>query len=187
MRGARLHHRPMSMYESHEPAHNQQEEQKQKESKQPGGRQHPRLVCWFLGGFTFGAIFQCLKTFSSIQQGTSNKTAETGPLFEMLFTSPLLDKLFFQLILVRYVLHLAKQVKYHQVLQLDGVLTSGLLLGYVVSLSMILSRQDRLLHQGFPILGMLTGDWTYCYGAFWTAQQYQNAAFWTAKQYQSLY
>jgi hypothetical protein len=81
----------------------------------------------------------------------------------MLCTSPLLDKQFFQLILVGYVLHLAKQVNYHQVLQLDlchiiVCWTSGLLLGYVVSLSMILGRQDRLLHQGFPILGILTGD-----------------------------
>jgi hypothetical protein len=97
-----------------------------------------------------------------------------------------------QFILVGYVLHLAKQMKYHQVLQLDlchimVCLTSGLLLGYVVSLFIILSRQDRLFHQGLPILEMLTGDWVYCYGAFWTAQQYQKAAFWTAEQNQSLY
>ena len=146
-----------------------------KKSKQPDGRQHPRLVCWFLGGLAFSAIFQYLKTFSSLQQGTSNKTAGTGPLFEMLFASPL----FFQLILVGYVLHLKKQVKYHQVLQLDlchimVCLTCGFLLGDVASLSMILSRQDILLLQGLPILGMLTGDCIYFYGSFWTAKQYQS-------------
>jgi hypothetical protein len=73
------------MYESHEPAHHHQQEQKQKESKQPDGRQHPWLVCWFLGGLAFGTIFEYLNIFSFIQQGASNKNAGTGPLIETLF------------------------------------------------------------------------------------------------------
>jgi hypothetical protein len=151
------------MYENHKPAHHQQE-QKQNESKQPDGRQHPRLVCWFLGGLAFGAIFQCLNIFSSIQQGTSNKTAGAFILFETLFY-------------VGYVLHLSKQVKYHRVLQLDlchimVCLDCGFFLGTIVSLSMI---QDILLHhQGFPILGILTADCIICYGSFWIALQYQR-------------